>query len=141
MNNFRLLLSILFLILFNLIQAQKTMNKPLPFSSVKIVDNLLFISGQVGIDPKTSKLKDDNFEAEVKQVMLNLERHLKSQGLELDNLVSTTIYLKDIKKYTHLNEIYGSFFTDKFPTRTCIAVADLPADASVEISGIASFVN
>lgn len=111
----------------------------LPFSSSLKAGELLFVSGQVGINPATAKLSNATFEAEVKQVMDNLKNELKKHNLTMDDLVSTIIYLKDMKLYDRLNKVYGSYFTDRFPTRTCIAVADLPAGASVEISGVAHF--
>ena len=127
-------------ILLNLsLNAQSNMNNKIPLSPSLKVGDLLFISGQVGIDPTTSKLSDANFEAEVRQVMNNLQSQLKEHGLTLEHLASAIIYLKDMKNYSVLNEVYGSYFRDKFPTRTCIAVLDLPVKASVEISGIAHF--
>ena len=127
-------------ILLNLsLNAQSNMNKKIPLSPSLKVGDLLFISGQVGIDPTTSKLSDANFETEVRQVMNNLQSQLKEHGLTLEHLASAIIYLKDMKNYSVLNEVYGSYFKDKFPTRTCIAVLDLPVKASVEISGIAHF--
>ncbi|HMF72153.1 MAG TPA: RidA family protein [Flavitalea sp.] len=127
-------------ILLNLsLNAQSNMNNKIPLSPSLKVGDLLFISGQVGIDPTTSKLSDANFEAEVRQVMNNLQSQLKEHGLTLEHLASAIIYLKDMKNYSVLNEVYGSYFKDKFPTRTCIAVLDLPVKASVEISGIAHF--
>lgn len=139
-NNLRLT-SAAVLTIFSLftIKAQTVMNQKIPLSSSLRIDNLLFLSGQVGIDPSTSKLSDTSFEAEVRQVMSNLQTQLKENGLSFDDLASTVIYLKDMKNYAALNEVYGSYFKDKFPTRTCIAVLDLPANASVEISGIAHF--
>jgi len=108
-----------------------------PIANTRTAGNLVFVSGQVGIDPETAKLVDTSFEDEAKQVMKNLENHLKEHDLSFDDLVSTIVYLKDMKQYEALNKVYGSFFKERFPTRTCIAVADLPANASVEISGIA----
>lgn len=129
---------LILLITINLtLKAQEKMSNKLPYSPSLKVNDLLFISGQVGIDPTTSKLKNENFEAETRQVMENLGTQLKSHGLSFDDLASTIIYLKDMKQYTALNEIYGAYFVEKYPTRTCIAVADLPAGATVEISGIA----
>ncbi|MDR6466142.1 Rid family detoxifying hydrolase [Chryseobacterium sediminis] len=128
------------LILSNLtIKAQNTMANKVPFTPSLKVDELVFISGQVGINPATSQLSDSTFEAEVKQVMENLKAQLDIYNLTFDDLISTIIYLKDMKNYNKLNEIYGSYFKNRFPTRTCIAVADLPANASVEISGIAQY--
>jgi len=108
-----------------------------PISSSLQVGNLIFISGQVGIDPRTNTLLDTSFETEVYQIMENLASELHTYGLSLKDLISTTVYLKDMEHYAVLNEIYGSYFSENFPTRTCIAVANLPVNASVEISGIA----
>lgn len=71
--------------------------------------------------------------------MENFKTEVKKHKLTMDDIVSTTIYLKDIKQYERLNKVYGSYFSKQFPTRTCIVVADLPVGASVEISGIAQF--
>lgn len=121
------------------VNAQEKIETKLPFSSSLKAGELLFVSGQVGINPATSKLSNASFEAEVQQVMENLKNELKKDNLTMDDLVSTIIYLKDMKQYDRLNSVYGSYFKNRFPTRTCIAVADLPAGASVEISGVAHF--
>ncbi|WP_312390913.1 Rid family detoxifying hydrolase [Chryseobacterium sp.] len=127
-----------FLLITNFsLKAQEIMNNKLPFSPSAKTGNLIFISGQVGINPQTSKLENSSFENELKQVMKNIETQLKIHQLEFDDLINTTIYLKDIKNYDLLNKIYGEYFKAKYPTRTCIVVLDLPANASVEINGIA----
>lgn len=115
------------------------MSNKRPFSVSLKVDNLVFISGQIGIDPDIAKLSNATFETEIRQVMSNIQAQLTSYGLTLNDLVSTIIYLKDMANYIILNKVYGSYFKEKFPTRTCIAVLDLPANAAVEISGIAHF--
>lgn len=124
---------LILIICTNLASAQQKF----PLSNSIASGNLVFVSGQIGINPETSKLVNSNFEEEAKQVMKNLERELKEHNLTMDDLVSTIVYLKDMKYYDALNKVYGSYFKKRFPTRTCIAVADLPAGASVEISGIA----
>ncbi len=121
------------------LKAQQNTSKPSPISPSIRVENLLYISGQVGIDRSTSKLINETFEAEVKQVMKNIDTQLKANNLVMDDLVSIIIYLKDMKNYNAVNEVYEKYFKNRFPTRTCIAVADLPANANVEITGIASF--
>jgi len=108
-----------------------------PLSPSLVSGKHLYISGQVGINSATGKLANSSFEDETRQVMANLENQLKAHNLTFDDLVSTIIYIKDMKQYESLNKVYGSFFKKRFPTRTCIAVADLPVGASVEISGIA----
>ncbi|MCL6219005.1 RidA family protein [Zunongwangia sp. SCSIO 43204] len=101
------------------------------------IENTVYISGQVGINPQTSKLSNDSFENEVRQMMDNLKLQLENNDGGFNNLVSVIAYLKSMKDYDTFNTIYGTYFEDKFPTRTCIAVLDLPLGASVEISGIA----
>jgi 2-iminobutanoate/2-iminopropanoate deaminase len=121
------------------IKAQQNTSSSAPISPFIKVDNILYISGQVGIDRSTSKLVDSSFEAEVKQVMYNIDTQLKANELQMDDLVSTIVYVKDMKNYNTVNEIYRTYFKDRFPTRTFIAVADLPVNANIEISAIASF--
>lgn len=133
----KLIYSLAISLFFLSANAQDNGGKKLPFSSSLVAGELVFLSGQIGIDPNTSKLSDSSFEAEVRQVMENIKKELLIHHLTLDDLVSATIYLKDMKQYEKLNSVYGSYFKDKFPTRTCIAVADLPANASVEITVIA----
>lgn len=118
-------------------QAQEKQAAKIPFSPSVKTGNLVFISGQVGINPQTTKLVTTSFEAELRQVMQNLKTQLDAHELEFDDLVSTIIYLKDMKHYDLVNKIYGEYFKARFPSRTCIAVKDLPAKANVEISGIA----
>lgn len=132
------ILSIIIFLTVNFsLQAQETMSNKIPFSPSVKTGNLVFISGQVGINPKTAKLVDSSFEAELRQVMQNLKTQLDEHGLQFDDLVSTIIYLKDMDDYDMVNKIYGEYFKERYPSRTCIAVKDLPAKASVEISGIA----
>lgn len=121
------------------IKAQQNTSSSAPISPFIKVENTLYISGQVGIDRTTSKLVDASFEAEVKQVMFNIDTQLKANKLQMDDLVSTIVYVKDMKNYNTVNEIYRTYFKDRFPTRTFIAVADLPVNANIEISAIASF--
>lgn len=118
------------------VQAQEVSKPKIPFTPAVKAGNLLFISGQVGIDAKTGKLIDTTFEAELRQVMDNLKKQLDAHKIGFDDLVSTIIYLKDMDRYEEVNKIYGEYFKNKYPSRTCIAVFDLPAKASVEISAI-----
>lgn len=135
----KVIFALLMSVFYFSVNAQEKIETKLPFSSSLKAGELLFVSGQVGINPATSKLSNASFEAEVQQVMENLKNELKKHNLTMDDLVSTIIYLKDMKQYDRLNSVYGSYFKNRFPTRTCIAVADLPAGASVEISGVAHF--
>jgi len=109
----------------------------LPYSKVKQANELVFISGQIGQDNRTGKLADDSFEAEVNQVMKNMGQLLQEQGLDFADLVNVTIYLKNMDNYSVTNKVYTSFFKENYPARVCIAVADLPSKANIEIAAIA----
>lgn len=117
--------------------AQENKSGKAPYSPSIKAGNWVFISGQVALNPETSKLVNTSFEDEVNQVMENLKTQLKVHSLSLEDLVSTVIYIKDMDKYDLVNKVYAKFFNDKYPTRTCVAVKDLPLNASIEISGIA----
>lgn len=109
-----------------------------PYNQAVRTGNLLFLSGQVGIDPQSGQLKTENIQAETTQVMKNLETVLKEAGAGFENVVKTTIFLKDMSLFTEVNEVYGKFFTSDFPARETVAVKGLPRDVNVEISMIAS---
>lgn len=133
----RILLTMLSLLAFSTYGIAQQKEQKFPLSASLSSGNLVFVSGQIGINTDTSTLVNSSFDDETHQVMKNLENQLKINKLTMDDLVSTIVYLKDMKHYDALNKVYGSYFKKRFPTRTCIAVADLPAGASVEISGIA----
>jgi len=131
-------LGILILIINSLCtMAQEKPVSKLPFSKTASANGLLFISGQIGVDSSTGKLVTTSFEAEAKQVMFNLGSALKDNGLNFNDLINVTIYLKSMSNYQVTNQVYTSYFNDKFPARVCIAVADLPSNANIEISGTA----
>lgn len=109
-----------------------------PYSKAIKSNGFLFISGQIGTDPATKKLASASFETEAHQIMKNISFILSEAGLSLNDLVAVTIYLKDMQNYSRINDVYKSYFSDYFPTRTCIAVADLPAGASLEITATAA---
>ena len=108
-----------------------------PYSDAIEVNGTLYISGQIG--RLNGKLVTDSFEAEAHQVMKNVEQVLKKRNLSCDDLVNVTIYLKDMQQYSKLNEIYRTYFTGQkpLPARACVAVADMPLGASIQIAGIA----
>lgn len=109
----------------------------LPFSKTISANDFVFISGQVGIDESTGKLVNSSFEAEAQQVMKNIGILLKKESLDYKDLVSVSIYLKSMDNYQLTNKVYSSYFTGVFPSRVCIAVADFPAKANIEIAATA----
>ena len=109
-----------------------------PYNQAIIVDNTLYASGQIALDPKTMELVNQNIDAETKQVMKNLSEILKAADMDFTNVVKTTIFLDDMKDFAAVNEIYGSYFDHKVaPARETVQVANLPKNVRVEISVIA----
>ncbi len=108
-----------------------------PYSQAVIAGDLVFVSGQVPIDPATGRVIEGDFEAQVRRVMENLKAVLEAAGLTLDDVVKVTAYLKDASRFQDFNRVYSEYFRGSFPARTTVFVADLPAGAQVEIDVIA----
>jgi 2-iminobutanoate/2-iminopropanoate deaminase len=99
--------------------------------------NMLFISGQVCIDPSTGELRNRDLQEETHQVMHNLRAILQEAGMDFSNVVKTTIFLTDMNRFSEMNEVYGKYFDDNFPARETVQVSALPKFVNVEISMIA----
>lgn len=97
----------------------------------------LFISGQVCIDPASGELKNKDIAEETHQVMHNLKAILQAAGMHFGNVVKTTIFITDMKRFAEINEVYGKYFTDNFPARETVQVSALPKFVNIEISMIA----
>lgn len=108
-----------------------------PYNQAIQTGNMLFISGQVCIDPATNQLKNKDLQEETHQVMHNLKAILQEAGMTFSNVVKTTIFLTDMNRFSEVNEIYGKYFTDSFPARETVQVSALPKFVNVEISMIA----
>ena len=111
-----------------------------PYSHANLVPasgNMLFVSGQVAKDAKTGELILGDIKSETKKVMQNVGAILKDGGMDYSNIVKTTIFLIDMKKFGEMNEVYGTFFTGDFPARETVQVSALPLGVNVEISVIA----
>ena len=122
-------------------QIIQTENAPAaigPYSQAVKVGSLLFISGQIPLDPATGNLVHGDIAAETHRVMKNLEAILLAAGLNLENVVKTTIFLKNMDEFAHVNAVYASYFTGNFPARETVEVSRLPKNVNVEISAIAS---
>ena len=98
---------------------------------------MLFISGQICIDPATGELKKKDIHEETHQVMHNLKAILQEAGMDFSNVVKTTIFITDMNQFAAVNEVYGKYFEANFPARETVAVAALPKFVNVEISMIA----
>ena len=105
-----------------------------PYSQAIIAGNMLFLSGQVAIDPDSNELIVGGISQETEQVMKNIDKLLKQSGYSFSEVVKTTIFLSDMRHFADVNKVYGSFFKGDFPARETVAVLGLPKNANVEIS-------
>ena len=110
-----------------------------PYSQAIRAGQLLFLSGQVPLDPATGQLVGGDIAAQTRRVMDNLGAVLNAAGLSFADIVRTTIFLADINDFAAVNEVYGSYFSAPAPARATVQVARLPKDARVEIDAVASF--
>lgn len=108
-----------------------------PYSQAIATNDLVFISGQLGIDAGTGEFKGTDIHSQTTQSMENIKAILKEAGLGMDSVVKTTILLKSLDDFSVVNEIYGSYFKEPYPARATFQVAKLPKDALVEIEAIA----
>ena len=108
-----------------------------PYNQAVMAGNLLFISGQVAINPKNGAVEAQDIFEETHQVMHNLRAVLHASGLDFKNVVKTTIFLTDMALFTSVNEVYGKYFNGEFLARETVAVRGLPKNVNVEISMIA----
>ena len=109
-----------------------------PYNQAVRTGNLLFISGQIALVPGTETLSNSSIAEETHQVMKNLSSILKSEGIDFDHAIKTTIFLSGMEHFAEVNQIYGQYFSKDFPARETVAVKGLPRNVNVEISMIAS---
>lgn len=105
-----------------------------PYSQAVAAGNLLFVSGQIALDPATGALVLDSIQSETHRVMKNIGAILEAAGADYTHIVKTGIFLRDMQDFQAVNEIYGSYFTGGYPARETVQVARLPRDVNVEIS-------
>lgn len=110
-----------------------------PYSPAIRAGQLLFVSGQIPIDPATGTMVDGDVAAQTRRVMENLRALLEAAGLSFASVVRTTIYLADMNDFGKVNEVYGGCFSEPYPARATVQVARLPKDARVEIDLIATY--
>jgi len=122
-------------------QAVSTSSAPAaigPYSQAIRAGQLLFLSGQIPLDPATGNLVEGGVEAQTVQVFKNIEAILKAGGSSFDGVVSATVYLADMNDFATVNGIYATYFSSPAPARATVQVARLPKDCKVEIQVIAS---
>lgn len=110
-----------------------------PYSQAIKSGNTLFLSGQIPIDPETNDVVTGSVADQTRQVLENLRAVLKATGLDMTDVVKTTVYLTDLKTFTEMNEVYAEFFSEPYPARATVEVAKLPKDVAIEIDAIAIF--
>jgi 2-iminobutanoate/2-iminopropanoate deaminase len=108
-----------------------------PYSQAVKYGNLVFTSGSIGIDPVTGAFPEGGLQTQAKQCLENLKVILEASGSRLENVLKTTVFIKDMNDFSKINEIYGQYFTEKQPGRSCVEVARLPKDALIEIEAVA----
>lgn len=108
-----------------------------PYSQAVKAGNMLFVSGQIAIQPSSGEILTSTIEEETHQVMKNIGAILKEVGANYANIVKTGIFLRDMNDFAKVNIVYGTYFTADFPARETVEVSRLPKDVNVEISVIA----
>ena len=109
-----------------------------PYSSALRVGSLLFVSGQVPVDPDTGAMVEGTIGDQTRRVLLNMQALVEAAGLTMAHVVRTTVYLADMNDFGAMNEVYRTFFTEPFPARSTVQAARLPRDSRIEIDAIAS---
>lgn len=107
------------------------------YSQAILQGNLLFISGQIPLNPKTGQIEQANIQVATNRVMLNIKALIESAGMQMNQIVKCSIFLKDLGDFSTVNEIYSSYFNDVYPARETVEVSKLPLDVPIEISCIA----
>ena len=105
-----------------------------PYNQAIVVNDTIYISGQVCIDPVSGNLKNKDIQEETHQVMQNLKAILQEAGMSFNDVVKTTIFIMDMNQFSTINEIYGKYFEADFPARETVQVSALPKFVNVEIS-------
>lgn len=108
-----------------------------PYSQANRIDDFIFVSGQLPINPLTGELSGNNVKDQARQSLENVKSILSKAGTDITRVVKTTVFLQNMDDFADMNQMYGQYFTDNFPARTTVEVSRLPKDAKVEIEVIA----
>ncbi|MCU0392879.1 MAG: RidA family protein [Thermoflexibacter sp.] len=109
-----------------------------PYSQAIFKNNTLYVAGQIGIDPQTSKLVGDSVDVQTRKVLENIKAIVEAAGLKLSDVVQTTVYLSNINDFDKMNKVYKEYFSGSAPARATVEVAAIPLKAKVEIVAIAA---
>lgn len=108
-----------------------------PYSQAVRVGEMLYVSGQIPLDPETMEIVGDGIAEQTKQVMDNLMQILTASGADAKSVVKTTCFLSDMNNFASFNEVYGGYFIEDAPARACVEVSRLPKDVLVEVEAVA----
>jgi 2-iminobutanoate/2-iminopropanoate deaminase len=109
-----------------------------PYSQGIKFNGMIFVSGQIPLDPTSMQLVTGTIEEQTRRVLMNVSAILQEAGSGLDKVIKTTVYMKDMNEFEKMNAIYGEFFSNNKPARATVQVARLPKDVSIEIDAIAA---
>ena len=109
-----------------------------PYSQAVKINNLIYTSGMIAINPENGEMVQDSIENETKQVLINLQNLLASENLNFSHVIKSSIFIMDMKQFGKINEVYAQFFTESLPARETVQVAGLPKNANIEISLVVS---
>ena len=109
-----------------------------PYSQAIRIGDFLYTSGQIALDPESGIFLSGEIEEETEQTLKNISSILQADGLSLENVIKTTVYLSDLNDFTRMNQVYEKYFSKNKPARACVQVAALPKGAKIEIDAIAS---
>jgi 2-iminobutanoate/2-iminopropanoate deaminase len=120
-----------------IVVAEKAPKAIGPYSAGVKAGSFIYTAGQLGINPATGAFVDGGIEAETRQALKNLRAVLEAAGTSLNNVVKTTVYLRDMNDFAVMNGVYAEFFTENYPARSAVQVARLPKDGAIEIEAVA----
>ncbi len=121
-------------------KAVKTQDAPGaigPYSQAVIAGGLVYVSGQIPINPETGEVVTASLAEQTRRVLENIKAVLARAGREMDDVVKTTVYLTDLAAFSEMNRVYGEFFNEPYPARATVEVSKLPKDVDVEIDAVA----
>ena len=109
-----------------------------PYSQATKFNNLVFVSGQIAINPETNEFLDDDITIQTKQVIENIKTILKGAGSSLEKVLKITIFITNMKGFGQVNKVYAEYFETSLPARACVEVSNLPKGAKIEMEAIAA---
>lgn len=121
-----------------IIQTEKAPSPIGPYNQAVISNGMVYLSGQIPLNPGTNEMVTNDIKSETHQVMQNLKAILDEVGIDFSHVIKTTIFLSDMDLFGQVNEVYGAYFDKEYPARETVAVKGLPKNANVEISMIAA---